>query len=542
MLALVFSKDRPLQLDACLRSLRRHAVGDLHVTVLWAASGDDYAREYAAMADAYEDVYFHKQGNFEEDVRWWLVRNATYRLLCVDDTLFVRPWNVATCELTLLDPRVVGYSLRLGKNTTHCYPTGQPQAVPGMLGDVELQYAWPGCEGDFGYPLEVSSSVYRTEDLRRWLKDAHFGNPNELELALQARRDECAVMYPMLALRTEPCAFAAAVNRVQNQFANRFGGRQDQSPGALLDVWRSGRRINIAHFDGYESRSCHAETEFPYEPRPMLASAYEEQRAAALRVADLSRAVANLSINPALYDAMHKGALEEMGYGGAAGLTGESGERAVLERLRGIEDPVVFDVGAHHGEYMRLVREVLPTARVVCFEPSPTAYATLAAWNEAGDAELKAYGLSNREAWAPLYSDVAGSGMDSVYKRRAWQLGRAFTAEQQVQLRELDNVARELGVGRIDLLKIDVEGSELAVLQGAQGLLATGAIKRIQWEMGGTNIDSRTYYRDFWELLSQRYRIMRLTPGGLVEVPAYEERLEVFVCSNHYAELRDGEG
>lgn len=93
-------------------------------------------------------------------------------------------------------------------------------------------------------------------------------------------------------------------------------------------------------------------------------------------------------------------------------------------------------------------------------------------------------------------------------------------------------------IRNIDFLKIDVEGDELNVLYGASNMLEMRGIKAIQFEFGGTHIDSRTYFRDFWNLLSPQYDIYRVIQNGLHRICKYTELLEIFACQNFLAILK----
>jgi hypothetical protein len=53
----------------------------------------------------------------------------------------------------------------------------------------------------------------------------------------------------------------------------------------------------------------------------------------------------------------------------------------------------------------------------------------------------------------------------------------------KVRCQTLDTFCIEKGVDHIDILKIDVEGAELAVLEGAREMLKTGRVKHIQVEI-----------------------------------------------------------
>ena len=82
-------------------------------------------------------------------------------------------------------------------------------------------------------------------------------------------------------------------------------------------------------------------------------------------------------------------------------------------------------------------------------------------------------------------------------------------------------------------MKIDVEGNEFKALLGAKEMLNKKSVGAIQIEFGGTNIDSRTYFRDFWNLLHDDYKVYRILKNGLYEIEKYDEHLEIFTCTNY---------
>jgi hypothetical protein len=69
-------------------------------------------------------------------------------------------------------------------------------------------------------------------------------------------------------------------------------------------------------------------------------------------------------------------------------------------------------------------------------------------------------------------------------------------------------------------------------------MLLEGRISAIQWEFGGCNIDSRTFFRDFFYLLDDQYRIYRVVKDGIYPVARYWENLEIFDTVNYFAERR----
>jgi hypothetical protein len=65
-----------------------------------------------------------------------------------------------------------------------------------------------------------------------------------------------------------------------------------------------------------------------------------------------------------------------------------------------------------------------------------------------------------------------------------------------------------------------------------------GKIDFIQFEFGGTDIDSRTFFRDFYFLLNDKYRIYRIVKDGVYPIRDYGESYESFLPTNFLAERR----
>ena len=66
-------------------------------------------------------------------------------------------------------------------------------------------------------------------------------------------------------------------------------------------------------------------------------------------------------------------------------------------------------------------------------------------------------------------------------------------------------------------------------------MLSSGLVDALQFEFGGCNIDSKTYFKDFFSLLSATYgfKLFRLAPGKrLVDMNSYSEALECFTWQN----------
>ena len=81
---------------------------------------------------------------------------------------------------------------------------------------------------------------------------------------------------------------------------------------------------------------------------------------------------------------------------------------------------------------------------------------------------------------------------------------------------------------------MDIEGHELDALRGFGEALKH--IDVIQFEFGGCNIDTRTFFQDFWYFFQKEgFEIYRITPFDLVKIESYQESEEYFVTTNYLA-------
>ena len=85
------------------------------------------------------------------------------------------------------------------------------------------------------------------------------------------------------------------------------------------------------------------------------------------------------------------------------------------------------------------------------------------------------------------------------------------------------------------MLKLDVEGCELSVLNGARAMLEKDAIDFIQFEFNHPSIYSHVFFRDFFDLLSPKYRVARILQDGFCEINKYSESCEIFANANFLA-------
>ena len=203
---------------------------------------------------------------------------------------------------------------------------------------------------------------------------------------------------------------------------------------------------------------------------------------------------------------------------------------------------VVFDVGANVGGYTKRVRRHNGLAKIYCFEPHPETYKNLVKnVKEADNIELFNFGLGKSADTLKIfdYKNRDGSSHASLYKEVISEIHKSETVEHEVDIRTIDDFIRKKNIQKIGLLKIDTEGNELNVLLGANKALINSEIDIIHFEFNEMNVISRTYFKDFYDLLKD-YDLYRLLQNGLVPIGHYSPVFcEIFAFQNIIA-IRKG--
>jgi FkbM family methyltransferase len=147
--------------------------------------------------------------------------------------------------------------------------------------------------------------------------------------------------------------------------------------------------------------------------------------------------------------------------------------------------PVCLHVGASDGRHTYVMTRVAPDARVVAFEPSAFAFdvlTTCIAWHRMGGQVTAVHAA---------VADKPGELLLVTPRKTSGRMGRAYAyvsetrpngparpdlddrgAELQPTLvLTLDDYCREQGLGRVDFIRMDIEGAEQRALEGAAGLI-----------------------------------------------------------------------
>ncbi len=227
---------------------------------------------------------------------------------------------------------------------------------------------------------------------------------------------------------------------------------------------------------------------------------------------------------------------------GSGGNVRFSGEKGIFRLLKQKVRPpyCIFDVGSNHGQFLKLTLESVGKVdfKVHCFEPGHETFKILVeSAKDDSRVKLNNIGLGKEKGEVLLYCESFGSGLASLTQRKLDHLNIDFSKSETIGIDTIDNYCLENSIGHIHLLKIDIEGHELDALLGARGMFASKSVDIVTFEFGGCNIDTRTFFQDFWRFFKEvDFALFRVTPSGYLHpLKSYKEIFEQFRTMNFLA-------
>ncbi len=188
--------------------------------------------------------------------------------------------------------------------------------------------------------------------------------------------------------------------------------------------------------------------------------------------------------------------------------------------LRHLEIDLALDVGANDGGYASSLRNLGYAARIISFEPLAEPFARLsdiAAQDSRWDVVRTAVGDRDGEIVIHVAGNdgASSSALPMLDAHLAAAPSAAYVADEKVPVQRLDALVGGQVEGRRCFLKLDVQGFERNVLDGAASILAGGHVLGVQAEMSLVPLyDGSMLWRETVDRMSATgYELASLMPG-----------------------------
>jgi len=264
---IIFSKNRPMQLNALLESLVAKfpfaILGDVKILF---KSDKSYTQNYKELQRRYSNFTWKEESSsFKADLMNLMETDNDYISFLVDDIIFFGEIN----EDCIPRDSDLCFSLRLGKNCHYSHPADSTYSLPRFIEDTEtISWFWPGCEYDFGYPMSLDGHIFRSNEIRSMVSHVHFTNPNLLESALAYSNPylhHTSGISRVMRSYPESKIVGVPVNRVNTQFENRYGRDFNFSEIELNHFFSQGKSIDIAKMQFSNINGPHKELEYVFK-------------------------------------------------------------------------------------------------------------------------------------------------------------------------------------------------------------------------------------------------------------------------------------
>lgn len=269
--SIIFSKNRPLQLDLCLNSLNKN-FPECNKKIVIENNSEDFKSSYEILKKEHEDVEFWRQSRslFRDVYNAIVSCGDDYICFFTDDIIFYRKSEKINYDNIFLIDAVCCISLRMGNNIylrqhgedwITDKPISQLYDIEGMIGVPRTANFYGGY---WSYSLSVDGHVFRKKDILAMMDELCYldekyewpQTPNELESALQRF---WTTTPSIMVCPTHSCVVNSPNNRVQQSAPNRCGDVFNYDEYFLLGKYMGGSRICIDYLDFSEIKCPHTE-------------------------------------------------------------------------------------------------------------------------------------------------------------------------------------------------------------------------------------------------------------------------------------------
>jgi len=264
---IIFSKDRAMQLDLLLRSIKDNFIelNPSEIKVYIKASNNDYRIAYLQLTKDHPEFNYIFQKNFHSDVKQ-LVNEITdpFCLFLVDHSVILNDFPVFESLQYLDDPSIHSVSLRLWTGISYCHPADrwcQTDNLDSVDGNI-LKFDWTRNDelADFGYPSGIHSHFYRTSFMKNIINRISFNNPNDIE----GQMNLLSKQFPPNMICFDLPKMATICNNLTQSGYNRHNPNPKYTIENLNQLYLEGRTISTSNIYGILNNACTFEHDYEF--------------------------------------------------------------------------------------------------------------------------------------------------------------------------------------------------------------------------------------------------------------------------------------
>jgi FkbM family methyltransferase len=163
------------------------------------------------------------------------------------------------------------------------------------------------------------------------------------------------------------------------------------------------------------------------------------------------------------------------------------------------DNSIFFDVGCNAGSFVKILKSKFGDKMIHCFEPHPVLSKVVKGLYS--DIKMNEICVSNYNGDIIIYVPTLSVGISSIIRRPVFDKLNQEIMVLNTKCTTLDTYCELNNINEIDFIKIDVEGAEKVVFEGAKSLLSSKKIKAGMFEVGQTLLDAGTSTEEVCQLI-----------------------------------------
>lgn len=266
---LIFSKDRPCQLDLLLRSIKDNFKEIQNIKILYLATNEDFEMGYCLTQTYHQDVLWIKETNFiKNTLDIFNGFNKEFVLNFVDDEVVIRNNSIEPALKFLRLNDTHGVSIRMAPHIDYCYTADSPDIQPNLIQmniDGTMMYRWEwdyksNQNTNWAYPSCINSHIYKRKEFVKYISMINFTSPNNLEGNYNLIRSK---FNKYMACFEQSKSVNIANNLIQTG-TNRHGQNLKHTVEALNAKYLSGKRLSTKPFYNMNNKLATFEKDYEW--------------------------------------------------------------------------------------------------------------------------------------------------------------------------------------------------------------------------------------------------------------------------------------